>query len=120
VKRPVGIVVLVVVAIGVLSGVAIRQREVSYAGFVDQGDAALARDDSFAAIEAFSVAISLKGDSMAAYLKRGEAYRRRGEYDAAARDLRRAAAIDPLAIHPRELLGDIDYAMALADGGAIA
>ena len=117
-KRPVGIVVLVVVAIGVLSGVAIRQREVSYAGFVDQGDAALARDDSFAAIEAFSVAISLKGDSMAAYLKRGEAYRRRGEYDAAARDLRRAAAIDPLAIHPRELLGDIDYAMALADGGA--
>jgi tetratricopeptide (TPR) repeat protein len=118
VKRAFGIVVLVALAVGILYGVAIRQREASYARFVDQGDAALARDDSFAAIEAFSVAISLKGDSMAGYLKRGEAYRRRGEYDAAARDLRRAAAIDPLAIHPRELLGDIEYAMALADGAS--
>lgn len=109
---------LVAVAAGVLYGVAVQQREASYARFVEQGDAALARDDSFAAIEAFSVAISLKGDSMAAYLKRGEAYRRRGEYDAATRDLRRAAAIDPLAIHPRELLGDIHYQRALSDGAS--
>jgi tetratricopeptide (TPR) repeat protein len=118
VKRALGIVGLAAVAVAVLYGVAVRQREASYARFVEQGDAALARDDSFAAIEAFSVAISLKSDSMAAYLKRGEAYRRRGEYDAAARDLRRAAAIDPLAIHPRELLGDIDYTLALSDGAS--
>ena len=35
-----------------------------------------------------------------AHLKRGEAYRRRGEFDAAVRDLRRAAEIDPRATQP--------------------
>jgi tetratricopeptide (TPR) repeat protein len=72
----------------------------------------LARDDSYAAIEAFSVAISLKEDSMAAHLKRGEAYRRRQEYESALRDLRRAAAIDPVSPYPRELLGDVHCGMA--------
>ena len=117
-KRVLGLVVLAAVAGGVAYGIAVTQREASYRHFVEQGDAALARDDSNAAIEAFSVAISLKADSMAAHLKRGEAYRRRGEFDAAMRDLRRAADIDALAVYPRELLGDVHYAAAAADGAS--
>ena len=116
VKRLLGIVALVAVAGGATYGLVVTQRESSYRRFVEEGDAALARDDSYAAIEAFSVAISLKRDSMAAHLKRGEAYRRRGNYEAAERDLRQAAALDSLAIHPRELLGDVHYTIALTDG----
>jgi tetratricopeptide (TPR) repeat protein len=116
VKRALGIAVLAAVAAGVTYGFVVTQREGAYWRFVEQGDAALSRDDSDAAIEAFSVAISLKGDSMAAHLKRGEAYRRQRKFDAALRDLRRAAAIDPLAVHPRELLGDVRYAMAGSAG----
>ena len=44
---------------------------------------------------------------MAGHLKRGEAYRRRKEYESALKDLRRAADLDPLAPHPREILGDV-------------
>jgi tetratricopeptide (TPR) repeat protein len=116
VKRVVAILLLVAGACGLAYGLLVTQRESAYRRFVEEGDAALARDDSSAAIESFSVAISLKSDSMAAHLKRGEAYRRRGEYDAAMRDLRRAADLDSLAIHPRELLGDVHYRIGLADG----
>jgi tetratricopeptide (TPR) repeat protein len=116
VKRAIGLVLLAALTAGIAWGAVVSQREASYRRAVEQGDAALARDDSFAAIEAFSVAIGHRSDSMAAHLKRGEAYRRRGEYDAARRDLRRAAEIDPLAVHPRELLGDVSYALAASDG----
>ena len=43
---------------------------------------------------------------MLGYLKRGQAYRRRGEFAAAMRDLRRASDIDPSATRPLEELGD--------------
>lgn len=119
-KRLLGILLLVAGAAVLAYGLLVTQRESAYRRFVDEGDAALARDDSYAAIEAFSVAISLKADSMAPYLKRGESYRRRGEYVAAVRDLRRAADLDPLAIHPRELLGDVHYGVAGDDGSAAA
>ena len=99
---------------------------------VERGDAALARDDTFAAVESFSGAIALKDDSMLGYLKRGEAYRRRHQLDsgvkdapqvpkldpaadAAMRDLRRAAELDPLAPRPLELLGDLNYALLRYD-----
>ena len=66
-----------------------------------------------AAIEAFSGAIALKPDSMVGYLKRGEAYRRRG------RARRRAAGPAPRPPsstrpppRPLELLGDVNYAAA--------
>ena len=62
---------------------------------IRRGDAAMAADDLSTAIEAFSGAIALKSDSMIGYLMRGEAYRRRDELEAAVRDLRRAAEIDP-------------------------
>ncbi len=68
------------------------------------------RGDLSTAIEAFSGAIALKSDSMIGYLMRGDAYRRRDELEAALRDLRQAAEIDPGATSPRELLGDVNYA----------
>ena len=100
-----------IVGAGLVYGVTVTRRESAYLELIERGDGALGRDDSYAAIEAFTVAISLKGDSMPAHLKRGEAYRRRGEFESALRDLRRASELDPLATQPRELLGDVNYAM---------
>lgn len=97
-----------------LYGAAVSRRDTDYRHLIEQGDAALARDDSFAAIEAFTLAQDLKADSMAAYLKRGEAYRRRNEFQNAERDLKRATELDPLAPLPHELLGDVYYGMATA------
>ena len=117
-KRVLGLGLLVVLLGGLVYGLIVTRREASYWQFVERGDAALARDDSYAAIEALSVAIELKPESMAGYLKRGEAYRRRNEFDAALRDLRRAADLDPNATYPRELLGDVHYARALDQAGS--
>jgi tetratricopeptide (TPR) repeat protein len=87
-------------------GYTLSERERTYGMLIANGDAALAADNTGAAIEAFSGAITLKGDSMVGYLKRGQTYRRRGEFGAAIRDLRRAAEIDPSATRPLEELGD--------------
>jgi len=110
-RRVAGLVLLVMVGGGLVFALTVTQRESAYVELIDRGDAALRRDDSFAAIEAFTVAISLKPDSMAGHLKRGEAYRRRGEFEYALSDLRKAAELDPLATQPRELLGDVNYAL---------
>ncbi|MEO5898087.1 MAG: tetratricopeptide repeat protein [Vicinamibacterales bacterium] len=110
-RRVAGFVLLLMVGAGLVFALTATRRESAYVELIDRGDAALGRDDSFAAIEAFTVAISLKPDSMAGHLKRGEAYRRRGEFDSALRDLSTAAALDPLATQPRELLGDVNYAL---------
>jgi tetratricopeptide (TPR) repeat protein len=85
-------------------------RDQEYGRLVAAGDAALANDQIFVAIESFSGAIALKPDSMLAYLRRGETYRQHGDLDAAARDLRKAAALDPTATRPLERLGDVLYA----------
>jgi tetratricopeptide (TPR) repeat protein len=90
---------------------AVRQ-EREYRRLIAAGDAALMRDQTFEAIEDFSGALALKNDSMLAYLKRGDSYRRRGELSAALRDLREASALDPTATRPLELLGDVNAAMA--------
>ena len=87
-------------------GYTLSERERTYRQLIADGDAALARDNTGAAIEAFSGAITLKDDSMVGYLKRGQTYRRRGEFVAAIRDLRRASEIDPAATRPLEELGD--------------
>jgi tetratricopeptide (TPR) repeat protein len=87
-----------------------RQRD--YRSALMRGDNALRDEQSFAAIEAYSGAIELHPDSMLAYLRRGQTYRRRGDrgdLDAAARDFRKAAALDPSAIAPLEGLGDVNY-----------
>jgi tetratricopeptide (TPR) repeat protein len=108
--------VLVVVAVAalvagvVLAAYSVRQDR-EFQRLIATGDAALADDQTFEAIEAFSGALALKRDSMLAHLKRGDAYRRRGELAAALRDLRQAAALDPAAPRPLELLGDVNVAM---------
>ena len=98
----------------VLAWYAVRQ-EREYRRLIAAGDAALARDRTSDAIEAFSGALALRGDSMLAHLKRGDTYRRRGELDAALRDLRQAAALDPSAPRAAELLGDVHAALGHHD-----
>ena len=102
---------LTLLAVGVLliAGLVTRERE--FQRLFARGEQALASDETFIAIEAFSGAIALKNDSMIAFLKRGETYRRRGETDASIRDLRVAARLDPRAVRPAELLGDINYGL---------
>jgi tetratricopeptide (TPR) repeat protein len=89
---------------------AVRQ-EREFRRLIAAGDSALARDQTYEAIEAFSGALALKNDSMLAYLKRGDSYRRRGELSAALRDLREASSLDPTATRPLELFGDVNMAM---------
>ena len=63
-----GIVVAALAGVAVY-GFLLTQRERTYHEWVSRGDVALARDDTYAAIEAFSVAISWKRDSMAAHAR---------------------------------------------------
>lgn len=115
------IAVLTVLLVGLTAAtlaylVAARQRD--YRAAVVRGDTALRDDQTFAAIEAYSGAIALRGDSMLAYLRRGETYRKRadrGDLEAAARDFRKAAALDPSATRPLEELGDVRYQLQQYD-----
>ena len=106
---------LTVVALLTLTGVgaavvyqtAARDRQ--YRTLIARGDAALSDEQTFAAIEAYSGAIALRPDSMLAHLRLGETYRRRGNLDEAARELRRATNLDQTAVRPFEELGDALY-----------
>jgi tetratricopeptide (TPR) repeat protein len=132
VKRAFLAILAVFACAAAVYGYTAARRERTFRLLIERGDAALAKDDTFAAIESFSGAITWKDDSMLGYLKRGEAYRRRQQLDAGAkdsrqvpkfdpaadaamRDLRRAAELDPLAPRPRELLGDVNYALLRYD-----
>jgi len=100
---------------------AARQKE--YSALLVRGDTALRDDLTFNAIEAYSGAIALRPDSMLAYLRRGQTYQRRGDrgdLEAAARDLRQAAALDPTATRPLEALGDVLYQQQRYDRAADA
>ena len=108
-------VVLAIGAAALLAGAvlawnAVRQ-EREFRRLIAAGDEALAADQTFVAIEAFSGALALKNDSMVAHLKRGDSYLRRGELAAALRDVREAAELDSTAPRPAELLGDVNAAM---------
>jgi tetratricopeptide (TPR) repeat protein len=118
-KRPVvaAVAVTALIASAVLVWVDAR-REREFRRLLAVGDAALASGQTFSAIEAFSGALTLKPDSMLASLKRGDTYRRRGEFAAALRDLGRAAFLDPAAPRPIELLGDVQAAMGQHEAAA--
>jgi tetratricopeptide (TPR) repeat protein len=109
-----GVVVMVAVAAlvgaAVLGWFEVRQAR-EFRRLLAVGDAALAHDQTSAAIEAYSGAIALRRDSMLGWLKRGDTYRRRGEYSPALRDLQQAVALDPTAPRPIELLGDVNDAI---------
>ena len=112
-------VALVVVIAGAVAGLAVAWNTIredrEFQRLMAHGDAAMAREQSFVAIEAFSGALALKPGSMIAFLKRGDAYYRRGELAAALRDLRAAASLDPSASRPKELLGDVNLALGRYD-----
>ena len=118
-KRP---VVLAVAAVALIAAAVLvwvdARREREFRRLIAVGDAALASGQTFDAIEAFSGALALKPDSMLASLKRGDTYRRRGEFAAALRDLGQAAFLDPAAPRPIELLGDVQAAMGQYEAAA--
>jgi tetratricopeptide (TPR) repeat protein len=95
-------------AVGTALAVVSVRNEREYERLVLAGDGALSAADLSAAIEAYTGAITLRADSMAAHLKRGLAYRQRGEPEAALRDLRRAAELDPTAPRVFEWQGDVN------------
>jgi tetratricopeptide (TPR) repeat protein len=103
------LVVLSVMGLGVAVSYQLAARERHYRDLVARGDVALRNDQTFGAIEAYSGAIALRGDSMLPYLRRGETYMRRGELEAAARDLQTAVTLDPTATRPLDELGDVRY-----------
>jgi tetratricopeptide (TPR) repeat protein len=115
VKRLIPGVVVAALALACMLAYANNRRESAYRDLIAQGDRALTQADSFAAVEAFSVAIALKPDSMLGYLKRGEAYRHYGELETALKDLRTASRLDPSATRPLELLGDVEQSLGRYD-----
>jgi tetratricopeptide (TPR) repeat protein len=98
-----------VLVAGVFVWVDARQ-EREFRRLIAVGDSALAGGQTFNAIEAFSGALALNPRSMLAHLKRGDTYRRRGEFAAALRDLGQASTLDATAPQPIELLGDVHLA----------
>ena len=115
-RRTVVAVVFVAVA-GVAGALAYSAlaNEREFERLIADGDRAVAAERHFQALEAFSGAIARKPDSMLAHLKRGAAYQSQGELDAALRDLRRAVEIDPGALLPTELLGDVNVSLGRAE-----
>lgn len=99
-------------------GVVETRRDRNYRRLIAQGERWLAAGNASGAIEAFSGAVALKTDSMLGYLRRGEAYRLRGEPEAAVRDLLAASALDPTAPRPLELLGDLNASLQRYDRAA--
>jgi tetratricopeptide (TPR) repeat protein len=112
-KLVAGLIVLAGLAAAAVLAAQAVQRDRDYHRLIVQGDEALNRGETFVAIEAYSGAIALKRDSMLAYLKRGEAHRRRGDTPEtlvpALRDLRTAAELDPGATRTLEKLGDVNF-----------
>lgn len=109
-KRALAAVLLLALALvgGALAYQAV-DREREYRALLGQGDRAFQDGQTFGAIEAYSGAIALRPDSMLAPLRRGETYRQRNEFDAAARDFRRAADLDPSATRPLDALAEVLY-----------
>ena len=109
-KRAVAALLLLALA-GVGGAVAYQaaNRERDYRALLRRGDGALRDGQTLGAIEAYSGAIALRPDSTLAHLRRGETYRQLSDFDAAARDFRTAADLDPSAARPLEALGDALY-----------
>jgi tetratricopeptide (TPR) repeat protein len=116
---------LAVLALALAGGVAAYQTvaQRNYSAQLTRGDVALRDDQTFNAIEAYSGAIALRPESMLAYLRRGQTYLRRGDrgdLEAATRDFRTAAALDPTATRPLEALGDALFQSQLYTRAAAA
>lgn len=82
-------------------------RDHRYQALLTAGDRELAAGNAFSAVEAYSGAIALRPDSMAAHLRRGQAYRDEKRDEDAIRDWHEAARLAPQSTQPLEMLGDI-------------
>jgi tetratricopeptide (TPR) repeat protein len=111
--RPTILAVVLVAIVGVAGALAFGAlaNERDYERLIAEGDAAIAAERPFQAIEAYSGAITLKPDSMLAHFKRGSVYQTQNELDAALRDFRTAADIDPSSLRALESLGDVNVAL---------
>jgi tetratricopeptide (TPR) repeat protein len=78
---------------------------------IAEGDASVAAQRPFQAIEAYSGGITRKPDSVLAHFKRGAVYQSQNELEAALRDFRSAADIDPSSLRALESLGDVNVAL---------
>jgi tetratricopeptide (TPR) repeat protein len=94
------------------------RQEREYRRLIAVGDAAVARNQTVVAIEAYSGAAAIQPESMLAYLKRGDIYRRQGDLTTALRDLRQASALDATSTRVLELLGDVNIALGRFERGA--
>jgi tetratricopeptide (TPR) repeat protein len=118
VKRVLLALILLGIGLAAAYGLFETRRARTFRQLVDRGEAALAAGDSVAAVEDFSGAVALRPNAMLGYLRRGDAYRHRREYDAALRDLTRATTLDPTSTRARELKGDIERALLRYDRAA--
>lgn len=82
-------------------------RDRRYRTLLADGDRALAGGNAYAAVEAYSGALALRPESVAAHIRRGQAYRDQRRTDDAIRDWSDAARLAPRSTQPFELLGDI-------------
>lgn len=87
--------------------VQVVDRDRAYRAYMAEGDAALAAGSAFTAVEAYSQALGARADSVAAYLRRGQAYHSQQRDEEAIRDWHEASRLAPRSTPPLELLGDL-------------
>jgi len=111
--RRTAIAVVIVALTGVAGALAFGAlaNEREYDRLIADGDAAVAAERGFEAIEAYSGAIARKPDSMLAHYKRGAVYQSQNEFEAALRDFRTASDLDPSSLRAIESLGDVNAAL---------
>jgi len=83
------------------------RRDGEYRRLLAEGESAMRDGQSYVAIEAFSGALALRPDSMAAFYRRGEAYGERQQNESAIRDLKAAWRLAPDAPQPLQALGHL-------------
>lgn len=96
---------MAVAAVAALVGQFDRERQ--YQALLASGEEALREGNSYLAIESFSGALALRPASMAAFYRRGEAYRTQRHDEAAIRDWKDAHRLAPNAPQPLIALGDL-------------
>lgn len=101
----IGLVLTASVAVGFLYAGSTRTS--AHSRLIATSDAALANEDPFVAIAAFSGAIALRADVMLAHLKRGETYHSRGDLETAVAALELATERYPIDPSAFMLLADL-------------
>jgi tetratricopeptide (TPR) repeat protein len=106
-RRALALAALAVVAAGAATLAGRLDRDRQYRQLLAAGEQALQAGDGYGAIERFSGALALRPTAMAAYYRRGEAYRRQRRDEEAIRDLREAIHLAPDAPQPLVALAEL-------------